>query len=500
MGSGWLAMKINNNALVVVLMMAVIYNFYVSAGITTTGREFSVNEGNSVELPCNVKDLDDDTVVIWKRGEEIIFTDEYSTIEDARFQLNHENDNFTLIIDRVEPYDTAAYICSITSPEQSITHHLQVNVPPSILISPDSNPLLVGVDDENVIIKCTASGNPAPKVSWSKKNGKLRANSISKDGQLRLMKVTPEDSGIYECAASNGVGADAHDTIEVRVQSGQTDAHEPSAPWVDADYSYLPVRLDHDINVTCKYNAEPAPQVDWLYNAFTINFSDNKFKGTVQYGTRRDNYSESILAIKNIKEDNFGDYSCRISNNLGTVEKTIHISGRPGPPTLSVSGNQLSWTVQSVDPIIEYQILYRFSHEDTWQQFKSIRAEKEEQNGNEWSRSEQLVWLRPDTDYELQLKARNTLGWGSLARQYITLRTPSNNNETNREFDKLQINNEKYAENCLTAVLFVCLFVFSTDSGEKQPSSASLATRGSSEAISTIIAVMMLISSWYYHG
>ncbi|VDK36981.1 unnamed protein product, partial [Gongylonema pulchrum] len=149
-----------------------------------------------------------------------------------------------------------------------------------------------------------------------------------------------------------------------------------AAPWVDSAYTYIPVRLDQDVNLTCKYNAEPSPQVDWFYNSFTINFSDDKFKGLIQYGTRRENYSESILAIKNIKEDNFGDYTCRVANNLGTKQKTIHVSGRPGPPHLNVSGTRLSWRVYSVDPVIEYQILYRFSNDDTWQQFKSIRANK----------------------------------------------------------------------------------------------------------------------------
>ncbi|VDM49967.1 unnamed protein product, partial [Toxocara canis] len=149
------------------VILLFLVNRPVWAGITTRGRQFNVNEGDSVELPCNVKDLNDDTVVLWKRGEEIIFTDEDGSLDDQRFQLNRENDNFTLIINRVEPYDTAAYVCSITSPEMSITHHLQVNVHPSVLISPDSNPLLVSVG-ENVVMKCTASGNPAPKVSWSR--------------------------------------------------------------------------------------------------------------------------------------------------------------------------------------------------------------------------------------------------------------------------------------------------------------------------------------------
>lgn len=58
-----------------------------------------------------------------------------------------------------------------------------------------------------------------------------------------------------------------------------------------------------------------------------MQFSDDRFKGLMQYAVRRDNYSESILAIENIKEDNFGDYTCRVANNLGIKQKTTYVSG-----------------------------------------------------------------------------------------------------------------------------------------------------------------------------
>ncbi|VDN30225.1 unnamed protein product [Gongylonema pulchrum] len=157
--------------------------------------------------------------------------------------------NFTLIIERVEPYDGAKYVCEITSPEiasnsfnitgyKSIAgecwrkcghqmlglgksaskSYLGSTVHPTVSISPDTNPLLVNVG-ENVVIKCSASGNPPPKVTWARQDGQqLPARALSEDGQLRITRVAVDDTGVYECTATNNIGADAHDSIEVRVQ------------------------------------------------------------------------------------------------------------------------------------------------------------------------------------------------------------------------------------------------------------------------------------------
>uniref|UniRef100_A0A0R3S024 Ig-like domain-containing protein n=1 Tax=Elaeophora elaphi TaxID=1147741 RepID=A0A0R3S024_9BILA len=204
-------------ASLIFLTFLILFNC-AQATITTKGRRFIVDEGDSVELPCNIRNIGEDTVVIWKRGELVLFTDEEVFHEDQRFQLHRKDNNFTLIIERVEPYDGAKYVCEITSPEMSITHTLEVNVHPMVSISPDTNPLLVNVG-ENMIIKCSVSGNPPPKVTWTRQDGrKMPARATSKDGQLRITRVTMDDSGVYECTASNNVGVDAHDTIEVRVQ------------------------------------------------------------------------------------------------------------------------------------------------------------------------------------------------------------------------------------------------------------------------------------------
>lgn len=51
----------------------------------------------------------------------------------------------------------------------------------------------------------------------------------------------------------------------------------------------------------------------------------------------------------------------------------------------------------------------------------------EDQHGNVWSRSYELPMnkFKSGNDYEIQVQARNSLGWGSLARSYAILKVPS---------------------------------------------------------------------------
>uniref|UniRef100_A0A915EIL9 Ig-like domain-containing protein n=1 Tax=Ditylenchus dipsaci TaxID=166011 RepID=A0A915EIL9_9BILA len=177
--------------------------------------------------------------------------------------------------------------------------------------------------------------------------------------------------------------------------------------------------------ISHQYSGQPEPTVDWLFNGFKINSFDSKFKHTAQFATMHNNQSVTIFQIKDIHEDHFGDYTCKVANNLGNIEKTVHLSGKPGPPALLVRDNQLSWTVQSVEPISEYKLHYRLAQEDTWKNHKIFKSDRSNQDEEMWTHSIPLNFLDPNTDYELQLSARNTLGWGSLARNYVSYKSSS---------------------------------------------------------------------------
>ena len=76
---------------------------------------------------------------------------------------------------------------------------------PSLLQSP------VGTTvnkSQTAILKCTADGNPSPKVTWSKLNSLLPVGRhvVESSGALIMKDVRPGDEGVYSCGAKNILG------------------------------------------------------------------------------------------------------------------------------------------------------------------------------------------------------------------------------------------------------------------------------------------------------
>jgi len=76
---------------------------------------------------------------------------------------------------------------------------------PSLLQSP------VGMtvnESQTAILKCTADGNPRPKVTWSKLNSSLPVGRhvVESSGALIVKDVRPGDDGVYSCRAENLLG------------------------------------------------------------------------------------------------------------------------------------------------------------------------------------------------------------------------------------------------------------------------------------------------------
>ena len=69
-------------------------------------------------------------------------------------------------------------------------------------------------EKQKVTISCTVTGQPTPRITWSKAGGSLPGGRIHvQDGTLKIFKVTRKDGGIYICKAENIVGS-ATDTAQ----------------------------------------------------------------------------------------------------------------------------------------------------------------------------------------------------------------------------------------------------------------------------------------------
>ncbi len=63
-------------------------------------------------------------------------------------------------------------------------------------------------ESQTAILKCTADGNPSPKVTWSRLNSSLSVDRhvIESSGALIVKDVRPGDDGVYSCKAENLLG------------------------------------------------------------------------------------------------------------------------------------------------------------------------------------------------------------------------------------------------------------------------------------------------------
>ena len=83
----------------------------------------------------------------------------------------------------------------------------------SATVSRPSNKV-TAIEDDDVVLVCTAEGNPSPHVAWIAPNGTVLQNRT--DTNLKLPNVSRHSSGTYQCKATNKLGSDSA-TVELDV-------------------------------------------------------------------------------------------------------------------------------------------------------------------------------------------------------------------------------------------------------------------------------------------
>ncbi|CAG5123328.1 unnamed protein product, partial [Candidula unifasciata] len=118
-----------------------------------------------------------------------------------------------LIIPEVRTEDAGTYQCTVTNPQGTVRSRVELVVQsqPVFSVQQDYTTAALGTPAQ---LRCDASGSPQPRISWVKEDGELPyEHSVLEGGDLYIPKVRTEDSGTYNCLASNTYGTSKHPVI-----------------------------------------------------------------------------------------------------------------------------------------------------------------------------------------------------------------------------------------------------------------------------------------------
>lgn len=180
-----------------------------------------------------------------------------------------------------------------------------------------------------VVLLCSATGSPAPKISWYKDNLFVShmdwrveedVNSLGESvARLTIPCLSQRDAGVYECRARSGENQVSSVTT-LNVVESEEDKKEggvcadagnisismwrPTLLVEEGDIAILPCRVENDAN---------GHQVRW-----TTADGRSSLENDVRY-TLQDN---GDLVIREVTFKDMGQYSCTVTGTGGT--DTVH--------------------------------------------------------------------------------------------------------------------------------------------------------------------------------
>ncbi|KAI1289145.1 Hemicentin-2 [Halotydeus destructor] len=240
----------------------------------------------------------------------------------------------TLIIDKLKYSDAGNYTCKAqnTAGQDSHTQQLIVKQTPKWLKEPQDVIVAIGHD---ISVECSASGSPTPVISWFKLN-QQKKHKLYNGNYLRMSAISEEAVGVYECLADNGVDEALVKTIKVSVNVLLLCAHFAEMIQLAACVLLLhavtaldPPKISPIINAIVHENTKlkkfctaesgsPPLTFEWFKNGGKL---DNSVKITNQEDF-------SVLAIDSVQSKSAGNYTCTVTNSVGSDRKSFEMTVR----------------------------------------------------------------------------------------------------------------------------------------------------------------------------
>uniref|UniRef100_A0A8C8RDV6 Roundabout guidance receptor 2 n=1 Tax=Pelusios castaneus TaxID=367368 RepID=A0A8C8RDV6_9SAUR len=435
-------------------------------------RDQIVAQGRTVTFPCETKGNPQPAVFWQKEGSQNLLFPNQPLQPNSRYSVTPTGD---LTITNIQRSDAGYYICQALTVAGSILAKAQLEVtdvltdrpPPIILQGPANQTLAV---DGTALLKCKATGDPLPVISWLKEGftflGRDPRISIQEQGTLQIKTLRISDTGTYTCVATSSSGETSWSAVlEVTESGGATvsknyDLNDlpgpPSKPQV-TDVTKNSVTLSWQPGTPGSL-----PASSYIIEAFSQSVSNswqtvaNHVKTTF-YTVRglRPN-TIYLFMVRAINSQGLSDPSPmsdpvrtqdisppaqgvdhrQVQKELGDVIVRLH-----NPVVLTPTTVQVTWTVDRQSQFIQgYRVMYRqtsgLPSPMAWQNL-DVKVPTE--------RSAVLVNLKKGVTYEIKVRpyfnefqgmdsesksARTTEEAPSAPPQSVTVLTVGNHNST----------------------------------------------------------------------
>ncbi|KAM9318522.1 roundabout homolog 2 [Pholidichthys leucotaenia] len=354
-------------------------------------RDQIVSQGRTATFPCETKGNPQPAVFWQKEGSQNLLFPNQPQQPNSRFSVSPSGD---LTISSVQRADAGYYICQALTVAGSILAKAQLEVtdvltdrPPPIIRQGPSNQTL-GVDSV-ALLKCQASGDPIPSISWLKDGvsllGKDPRMSLQELGSLQIKNIKLSDSGIYTCVATSSSGETSWSSfLEVKESGGVVDvkSHDenelpgpPSKPQV-TDVTKNSVSLAWQPGL-----AGASPVSSFVIEAFSQSVSNS-------WQTVADHVKTTQFTVKGLRPNTIYLFMVRAVNSQGLSDPSPmsdpvrtqdisppaqgvdhrHVQKELGevivrlhtPVVLSPTTIQVTWTVDRQSQFIQgYRVLFR---------------------------------------------------------------------------------------------------------------------------------------------
>nr|XP_033816119.1 hemicentin-1 isoform X1 [Geotrypetes seraphini] len=300
------------------------------AGMTTREFVLTVNVAPAIEdgpqtvtahlnesavLECIVKGVPVPRVT-WRKDGVILAGN------NARYKVS---ENGSLHIHSVHVTDTGRYLCMATNAAGTERRRVDLQVYVSPYIAPGPTNITVTVNVQTTL-SCETTGIPKPVVSW-KKNGHLLSTGSNQNmyrllssGSLVILSPTVDDTGVYDCIASNEAGEDRK-TIDLIVQVPPSIADEAT--------DLLVTKLS-PVVISCTASGVPAPSVHWLMNGIKLLARGNGYRIL----------SSGTIEITAAQLDQAGRYTCVARNAAGSAQRHVTLRVQE-PPVIQAQPDTL---------------------------------------------------------------------------------------------------------------------------------------------------------------